>query len=150
MTKIKIQFLNKSCIISVNTTRQQIAFTAQYTVGGTLGKQQAVKYNQVVTNIGQAYDARDGHFTAPVAGVYSFSLTGMAHQTTALYLDMVKNSQFLTQIYSTTDVADSASVTVHIHLDVNDHVWVENGGGAGAHLNVGSFNIFSGILEKAD
>ena len=62
----------------------------------------------------------------------------------------MKNNQFLTQIYATTDDADSATVTIHTHLSVDDHVWVENGGPVGSRLHVGQYNTFSGILDKAD
>ena len=134
----------------MNTTERQVAFTVQHTLAGTLGKQQAVKYNQVVTNIGNGYDSRDGHFTAPVAGLYSFSLTGMGYATSLLYLNIMKNNQFLAQIYTTNGDADSASVTIHTHLNVDDHVWIENGSGAGAHLHPGPYNTFSGILEKIE
>ena len=134
----------------MNNTEQQVAFTAQHTLGETLGKHQTVKYNQVVTNIGNGYDSRDGHFTAPVAGLYSFSLTGMAYSTNDIYLNIMKNNQFLAQVYSTTGSYDSASETIHIQLDMDDHVWVENGGNAGDRLHVGVYNTFSGILDKTD
>ena len=137
-------------LISVDNTRRQIAFTAYHTLAETLGQHQAVRYNDVVTNTGNAYDPRDGHFTVPVAGLYSFSLTGMAYRTTTMILNIMKNNKFLAQIYSTVDLADSASVTIHTHLNMGDHVWVENGGGAGARLHDGQFNTFSGILDKTD
>ena len=94
-----------------------------------------------------AYDSRDGHFEAPVAGLYSFSLTGMAYRTSDLYLGIMKNNVQLVKIYTTVGNADSSSVTVHTHLSVGDHVWVQNVGSAGAQLNDGDYNCFSGVLD---
>ena len=106
----------------------------------------------MVTNVGNAYEPRDGHFhfVAPISGLYSFSLTGMAYRTTAMSLIIMKNNVNIVQIYATADDADSSSAMVHTHLNLGDHVWVENAGGPGIHLHPGTFNYFSGILEKAD
>ena len=115
-----------------------------------LGQHQAVRYDKVVTNIGSAYDSRDGHFEAPVAGLYSFSLTGMAYYTTQIYLGIMKNNAELVRVFTTDGLADSASIMVHTHLDIGDHVWVENVGGAGSQLHDQYFNCFSGILDNQE
>ena len=65
-------------------------------------------------------------------------------------LIIMKNNVNIVQIYATADDADSSSAMVHTHLNLGDHVWVENAGGPGIHLHPGTFNYFSGILEKAD
>ena len=41
------------------------------------GPERVVTYNSVVINIGDAYNPLDGKFTAPDAGVYSFSWTSL-------------------------------------------------------------------------
>ncbi|CAG2204405.1 C1QL [Mytilus edulis] len=56
---------------SVQQTK--IAFTAALTHDIRLGELQPVEYDKVISNIGNAFDARHGHFTAPVKGVYILS-----------------------------------------------------------------------------
>jgi len=44
---------------------------------GDAGKTGVIVFNTITTNIGNAYNASNGRFTAPVAGTYEFSHTGM-------------------------------------------------------------------------
>ncbi|XP_052083614.1 complement C1q-like protein 4 [Mytilus californianus] len=41
----------------------------------SLGSHQAIEYDEVITNEGNAYDARHGHFIAPMKGMYLISAT---------------------------------------------------------------------------
>ena len=146
-------YLHIAINISANNTENEVAFTACHTLGAKLGPHQTVKYNTVVSNIGNRYDARDGHFVAPISGLYSFSLTGMASLTTTIFLGVMKNNVELVRLYTTDGYADSASITAHTHLDVNDHVWVENVNDADAQLHEHAgknYNCFSGILDQTD
>jgi hypothetical protein len=43
-------------------------FTAGLAHGVTLGPHQAVEFDKVMANVGNAYVSRDGQFTAPVYG----------------------------------------------------------------------------------
>ena len=54
---------------------QPVAFTAVLAHGATLGPHQAVEFDKVVTNVGNAYVSKDGQFTAPVYGLYMISAT---------------------------------------------------------------------------
>jgi hypothetical protein len=54
---------------------QPVAFTAVLAHGATLGPHQAVEFDKVMTNVGNAYVSRDGQFTAPVDGLYMISAT---------------------------------------------------------------------------
>ena len=134
---------------SGNYTANPVAFTACHTLAAILPLHQTVIYNLVLTNVGNAYTPQDGHFQAPVAGLYSFSLTGMGSHSTEAYLGIMKNGARLVRIYTTTDNADSASITVHLQLNKGDRIWIENAGSAIAQLNDGEYNCFSGILNNA-
>ena len=128
-------------------TRQRTAFTACYTKKEHLGEHQIVRYDHVITNVGNGYSSSDGHFTAAVDGVYTFSLTGMAETTSAGVLNIMKNGEFVVKSYSNKGEYDSSSVTIHLQLNSSDAVWVENGSGV-RQLTYGGDNCFSGILEK--
>ena len=116
----------------------------------TLGAHQTINYDNVVTNIGNAYDKRYGHFVASVPGLYSFSVTAMAFGKTAVDLYIVKNNARLVRVYTNEGYSDFASITVHTHVDVGDHVWVETYDRSGDRLQGGSYNCFSGILDNVD
>jgi hypothetical protein len=54
---------------------QPVAFTAVLAHGATLDPHQAVEFDMVMTNVGNAYVSKDGQFTAPVYGPYMISAT---------------------------------------------------------------------------
>ena len=54
---------------------QPVAFTAVMVHDVTLGPHQAVEFDKVMTNVGNAYDSRDGQLTAPVYDPYVSSAT---------------------------------------------------------------------------
>ena len=127
-----------------------MCFTVAATKGEHLGDRQAVRYDKIITNIGNGYDSRDGHFSAPVSGIYTFTVTGMGIGTSTIWLAIVKNDIELARVYTTTDDADSSSVTAHTHLNQGDRVWIQNAGPSGSQTHPGTYNYFSGILEQAD
>lgn len=52
-----------------------VGFHARLRSSINLDRSQTVKFDDVITNIGDAYDPTTGHFTAPYHGLYSFSAT---------------------------------------------------------------------------
>ena len=68
----------------------RIAFYAGLTHDVTLGQQQTVEYDKVITNVGNAYDSRHGHFISPVKGVYLMSFTLMNENGGIADIEMIK------------------------------------------------------------
>ncbi|KAI4903833.1 hypothetical protein NFI96_013938 [Prochilodus magdalenae] len=58
-------------------------------------------FNKVITNVGNAYNPITGAFTAPVRGVYQFTLHvhGVGNPSTAVSVDLLKNGMFVIHIY---------------------------------------------------
>lgn len=63
---------------TANPSPTQVAFYAALTNSGAVGPYntpQLLKFTKVFTNVGQAYNASTGFFTAPVKGLYSLRFT---------------------------------------------------------------------------
>jgi hypothetical protein len=88
------------------TSSQIVAFTAVLTHPVSLGPLQTIEYDNVITNIGNAYETRDGQFSAPVSGVYLISAT-VYTTGNSVFTEIVKNGKQLAAMYG----------------DHNDHSW---------------------------
>ena len=77
-----------------------IAFTAHAhtKVYDTAG--QTITFDDVTTNIGDAFDAPTGVFTCPVTGVYVFHASITSSDTTSFVADFVTDDSYLVTIYS--------------------------------------------------
>ncbi|XP_032399902.1 complement C1q-like protein 4 isoform X3 [Etheostoma spectabile] len=84
-------------------------------------------FTRVITNIGDAYSPFTGVFTAPVAGVYYFTMSyhgGGSHDTG---LTLVKNNEDIVKANdhsSTYDRADNGGNAVFLRLQPRDMVFV--------------------------
>ncbi|KAJ8299176.1 hypothetical protein KUTeg_023236 [Tegillarca granosa] len=56
------------------SNRRLVAFYAWLSNGNTK-RSTIIKYNQVITNIGNGYNPNTGKFVAPVSGIYMFAVT---------------------------------------------------------------------------
>jgi hypothetical protein len=121
-----------------------VGFTAILTHDATLHHQQTVVYDLVHTNYGDGYDKTSGIFSAPEKGLYVFSCTVMALGLDHMHIDIVKNDQWITTIYSSRFFWDQTSQTVVIPLEGGDKVWTRQAKD-GKHLQ-GYGSLFSGYL----
>jgi hypothetical protein len=110
--------------ISVRQLSQPVAFTAVLAHDVTLGPHQAVEFDKIITNVGNAYDSRDGQFTAPIDGLYMISATICSQQSSSVHIEIVRNGVQLAAIYG--DDYDLGSQTIMVQLNENDKVWVRH------------------------
>ena len=103
---------------------QHAAFTAVLVHDVTLGPQQAVEFDKVMTNVGNAYDSRDGQFAARVCGLYVSSATICSQQSSSVHIEIIRNAVHLAAIYG--DDYDLGSQTIMVQLNENDKVWVRH------------------------
>ena len=126
-----------------------VAFTALLSNDTTIGPRAVLKYDQVVTNLGGAYQPTTGTFTAPYDGLYSISCTLMSHPSNVVPLEMVKNGQRISMLYSGAKTYPQSAQTLHLILNKGNQIWMQNyyKHTVTIHdLNV--YNVFSGILIK--
>ncbi|KAL4225873.1 positive regulation of adiponectin secretion [Mactra antiquata] len=133
-----------------------IAFSATLTSDiNPLGDNQVVLYDNVITNVGGAYDVRHGAFRAPVSGAYKFTFS-VLQGTSQMWIavDLVKNGAPIGRI-RTGDYSYYAIGTniVTVHLDAGDDVWVQHQELAGSDRIMtlkGGYSMFTGHLIQAD
>ncbi|XP_067436626.1 complement C1q-like protein 4 [Thunnus thynnus] len=119
--------------------RTMVAFTALAEYGGAHGPfkmDTTLVYNEVITNIGDAYNSCTGIFCAPVAGVYYFTFFYHAGGEHKSRLSLMKNCETIvitSDHKSDSDGADNggnvaflqlqAGDQVFVRLDANHHLW---------------------------
>ncbi|XP_052265372.1 ectin-like isoform X2 [Dreissena polymorpha] len=99
-----------------------------------LRKGQTVVFDRVLTNIastqsGGSYNATTGVFTAPLSGVYVFSCSIMAYDTSFTHVALHKNNIPLSTMYVNGRSGhnfDSAASTVTVSLTKGDRVYAKH------------------------
>ncbi|CAG2237959.1 C1QL [Mytilus edulis] len=150
LTSFKRLLLN-----NVDADGQTVAFTAAVNRLLTLGPNQAVQFEKIITNVGNAYDPRHGHMIVPVKGLYIISVTVFNKAADTEYIELVKNGNTLVHFYEQGGRYTPMSQTIIVSLEKSDVVWVRNHDSAaysGHHLYGAPaelYNTFSGFLLKA-
>eukprot|EP00916_Digyalum_oweni_P004898 GHVL01008788.1.p1 GENE.GHVL01008788.1~~GHVL01008788.1.p1 ORF type:complete len:206 (+),score=14.15 GHVL01008788.1:235-852(+) len=153
---------NLQAEVSALKTRQhiistQVAFFVRFkadpssTDGTHLTTLSTLKFDNVITNIGNGYDHVTGIFTAPVTGVYAFFLSAMsANQQASIFLSINKHGVILDEVFAEggSDNYDQGSTQVTAHLSVGEQVWVRQEGGT--VVRGGYWTVFNGYLLQAD
>ncbi|XP_025088537.1 complement C1q and tumor necrosis factor-related protein 9A-like [Pomacea canaliculata] len=134
---------------------QQVAFTVRFSTdenlhGILISSGQTLKFDSVITNLGNAYDASTGVFTAPISGLYTFHLVAMVPlQARNLDLAVIKGSIPVDHVYANSQSPDAQGSTQYtIHLTAGEMVWVQQVGGDG--VRGGDWTVFTGYLLAAD
>ncbi|XP_073718730.1 cerebellin 18 [Misgurnus anguillicaudatus] len=134
----------------------KIAFTANILpMTGCLGpftSNVSISYQSVSLNQGNGYNPALGIFTAPHAGLYSFSFTAYSRvgDTDRLYqkMQLVKNGQVIASSWEDNreDSEDSSSQTVLLKVQRGSQVYVELLSGRQLCGDTQGSNAFSGYL----
>lgn len=107
---------------SVPSEQHVIAFTAILTHVVTISSYQAIAFDTVLTNIGNAYDTRNGQFIVPITGVYILSATIYSEFTRDVHVQMVRDGQMLAALFCVEH--DMTSRTIIVSLNKGDKVWM--------------------------
>ena len=134
------------------TTPNQPSFFVQKNNGNHTTTANIV-YNNVVHNEGSHYSTSNGRFTAPVAGKYLFSATGICGNSTATSASgdvriTVNGSTYVRGHFNMSDQWESITSQAVISLSVNDYVniYFEVGSGSPYMYGYAQYAVFSGHL----
>jgi hypothetical protein len=135
---------------AINNNKQQVAFFGKLRQNIPMSAGLVVKFDDVITNIGNAYSQATGIFNCPISGLYLFSLNVLTDTKGFIAADVVQNGNRIARPYTNggTGNHDSGSDTVVVHAKVGDEIFVTNMRGNSAYLENSS--LFIGVLLKAD
>ncbi|KAK3105598.1 hypothetical protein FSP39_001435 [Pinctada imbricata] len=113
----------------------------------TLGNSEAVKFDQVIENIGGGYNPATGKFTAPVSGIYSISVSIMSEPTNEMHLGIMRNDVRLSVVYSNKGTYPQATNTLNFSMKKGDTAWVQRITGRVLHAPANMpYNVFTAVL----
>ena len=137
---------------STSATVPRVAFTA--VLGHPLGPvpiEITVKYQVIISNMGNGYNPATGIFTARVSGMYYFSYTMNNNNNSPVansVMSLMKNSQRMVSTWDSQgdDINDSATNAAVLQLEAGDSVYTELYANREIHDDYMSYNTFSGFL----
>ncbi|KAM6945878.1 complement C1q-like protein 3 [Aplochiton taeniatus] len=115
---------------------------------------EVLRFDDVVTNLGNQYDPSTGKFTCQVSGIYFFTYNVLMRggDGTSMWADLCKNGQVrASAIAQDADQNyDYASNSVVLHLDSGDEIYVKLDGGKAHGGNNNKYSTFSGFILYPD
>ncbi|KAJ8267975.1 hypothetical protein COCON_G00131470 [Conger conger] len=115
---------------------------------------EVLKFDDVVTNLGNHYDPTTGKFTCSIPGIYFFIYHVLMRggDGTSMWADLCKNNQVrASAIAQDADQNyDYASNSVVLHLEPGDEIYIKLDGGKAHGGNNNKYSTFSGFIIYAD
>ncbi|XP_029017944.1 complement C1q-like protein 2 [Betta splendens] len=136
---------------AVAVASSNVAFSAA--LGNSMGpfeQDTPLRYQRILSNIGNGYNPATGIFTAMVRGVYYFSYTmynNNVGQSNSM-VSLIKNSQRVVSTWGTVgnETHDSATNAAVVQLEAGDSVFVQLYATRIIYDNSYYYNTFSGFL----
>ncbi|KAK7106909.1 hypothetical protein V1264_014932 [Littorina saxatilis] len=137
----------------LESTTRQVAFTVYFSADPIqdFGVHGILRFDHIVTNTANGYDAKTGIFTSPVSGLYVFHLDVMSVDNgLSVSINIIKNGVALDDAYASGGKRnDQGNSLVTIDLKAGEKVWTQHSYGSTSIR--GSFlTVFSGFLIQAD
>ncbi|KAK7118704.1 hypothetical protein R3I94_022261 [Phoxinus phoxinus] len=115
---------------------------------------EVLRFDDVVTNIGNNYDGSTGKFVCKVPGTYFFTYNVLMRggDGTSMWADLMKNGQVrASAIAQDQDQSyDYASNTAILHLDPGDEIFIKLDGGKAHGGNSNKYSTFAGFILYSD
>jgi len=104
-----------------------VAFHANVNGNVGLNDNEMIRFDNVLTNVGAAYDGNIGMFQCPTPGYYVFFVAFLIYPQKRLEAEIVKNGNVIQRVYAGTQyIGDGpGSNMVIVQLQQGDRVWVK-------------------------
>ena len=107
----------------------------------------AIKFNDVSLNIGGAYNPSTGKFTAPVEGLYLFSVSYLQLNGYQSFVRLMKDNTVYSDLYASHKFHDQLSKTVLATLKKGQTFWARlEGNSVYAIYGRSRYTTFAGYL----
>ncbi|CAC5396708.1 unnamed protein product [Mytilus coruscus] len=143
------QFSNESPIQTKRSSTTPQFFTAENSHNIYPLPNQIVRFDHVVTNVGQGYNPTNGIFTVDSNGVYVFHLQIRSTNKKCL-VEIMKAGSRLVSTWSGLGDHLSDSTMVILHLENGDKVWIEDTSYRSYDCGIDDLSSFSGFLLRSD
>ncbi|XP_045174427.2 complement C1q-like protein 2 [Mercenaria mercenaria] len=137
--------------VAAAKNQQQVAFSGRLQNNLPLsGSTAIVKFENVITNIGNAYSQTTGIFHCPISGLYLFTGNILSDAVGFISMGIYQNGRLIARPYTGAGVHEheSGSDTVVVHANVGDEIYAKDLGGSSVYLD--QYSLFTGVLLKAD
>ncbi|KAM4543399.1 complement C1q-like protein 3 [Fundulus diaphanus] len=115
---------------------------------------EVLKFDDVVTNLGNQYNPTSGKFTCSIPGIYFFTYHVLMRggDGTSMWADLYKNNQVrASAIAQDADQNyDYASNSAVLHLEPGDEIYIKLDGGKAHGGNNNKYSTFSGFIIYVD
>ncbi|VDH97314.1 Hypothetical predicted protein [Mytilus galloprovincialis] len=129
------------------STTTAVAFYAQLSTSETnVGKHHPIVFDHVTLNVGNGYNKHTGAFTAPVGGIYVFTFTLFPNRGNYMAVNIFKNSEVISQIYTQirTDMFSAKTPVAVIDMNVGDTAFVRT-----SSTNPSNGDVYSDVNVKS-
>ena len=108
---------------------------------------ETLKFDNIVTNQGSAYNKTSGHVVAPVQGLYQFSisaLSGGVNDASDMGFDVMKNGNIVGNVWC----HNAGNLVLNLVLSKGDRVWIRKDFDSKTETVSGMWTSFSGHLIR--
>ncbi|KAH9490626.1 hypothetical protein Btru_033851 [Bulinus truncatus] len=151
-SKFDLLLNNITDLKNTKSIRRRVSFTVGLSKEISVPSGSIVKYDKVITNIGDCYDVATGKFTCPMDGIYLFYVSVIPKKNSTAFVKLFKNTNSTIAVFSTCEeyYGHSSNMAI-IPLKQKDEVFLEcslynDFYGAAAVL----YNTFTGLLWSTD
>jgi hypothetical protein len=140
------------CFSFLDTVTPTVAFKARLNVNTAVVGGQTIVFPIIIFKEGDPYNPNTGQFTAPISGVYMFSLAFCVFPKKQLVVSiMVEGKRYTTSLFEGDDSYGCSSADTVAIVTAGQKVFVEviSGGSTGTIINQDNsfrWNTFSGAL----